>query len=96
MRRSILFFVATLFITSCATNDGRFGDIGPFQVSGFEWETGYGHSFRDGYSSNFSGVLAPEHGKFGSSTFNANRNFDMDEDRIDTSFKFIWSLKDGH
>jgi hypothetical protein len=92
MRKLAIIF-ATLVLTNCATDNGHFGDIGRFQISGFEWETGYGHSWSDGYNSNLSGVLAPEHGNFGPSTFNANRSFDMDEDRVDTSFKFIWSLK---
>lgn len=92
-KQHILTILLAFLFTNCATDSGHFGDIGRFQISGFEWETGYGHSFSDGYKSNLSGVLAPEHGQFGPSTFNANRSFDMDEDRVDTSIKFIWSLK---
>ena len=90
--RTLIIVLAAL-IVGCANEGGHFGDIGRFQVSGFEWETGYGHSFSDGYNSDFSGVLAPEHGNFGPSKFNLSRDLDLDEDRIDTSIKFIWSLK---
>ena len=92
-RLTLAILIASLF--ACANNGGRFGDIGPFQVSGFEWETGYGHSFADSYKSKFSGDLEPAHGNHGASTFNLDRSFDRDEDRIDTSIKFIWSLKNN-
>ncbi len=85
-------FIASLF--ACQTNGGRFGDIGPFQVSGFEVSLGYDYTDCQNSNNNWSGSLSPEHGQFGDATFSgSNSNGFCPESKVGTEVKFIWSLK---
>ena len=49
-----------------------------------DFTMGYAHQFGDPSGGGISGVLAPEHGNFGESTFRIDRPDQYAEDRIDT------------
>ncbi len=93
MRRFILVIIAALSVSCANGPDSHYGDMGRFEISGFEWETGYGHNFGDSSGGSLTGNLSPEHGKFDGSRFRLDQADQFSEDRIDTRIRVIWSIK---
>lgn len=80
---AVLLGVVFWFVVGC--QGSQFAKyVGCYAHTDFRMD--YAHQFGDPSDGGISGVLAPEHGKFGESSFRIDRPDQYAEDRIETGF----------